>query len=76
MITNEIRLSKIQSYHTHMKLSQISFRKLGTDVVNEEHRAIVDSIARHVVYDCASATACMTTNAVTFLLLTRFVFFL
>lgn len=45
----------------------------GTDVVNEEHRALVDSIARHVVYDCASATACMTTNAVAFLLLTRFV---
>lgn len=44
----------------------------GTDV-NEEHRALVDSIARHVVYDCASATACMTTNAVAFLLLTRFV---
>lgn len=45
----------------------------GTDVVDEEHRAVVDSIARHVVYDCASATACMTTNAVAFLLLTRFV---
>ncbi|XP_031639080.1 glycerol-3-phosphate acyltransferase 1, mitochondrial isoform X2 [Contarinia nasturtii] len=44
----------------------------GTDVVNEEHRALVDSIARHVVYDCATATACMTTNAVAFLLLTRF----
>lgn len=42
--------------------------------MNEEHRALVDSIARHVVYDCASATACMTTNAVAFLLLTRFVF--
>lgn len=41
--------------------------------MNEEHRALVDSIARHVVYDCASATACMTTNAVAFLLLTRFV---
>lgn len=45
----------------------------GTDVVNEEHRQLVDSIARHVVYDCASATAVMTTNAVTFLLLTRWV---
>lgn len=45
----------------------------GTDVVDEEHRAVVDSIARHVVYDCASATACMTTNAVAFLLLTRLV---
>lgn len=45
----------------------------GTDVVNEDHRTLVDSIARHVVYDCASATACMTTNAVAFLLLTRLV---
>lgn len=45
----------------------------GTDVVDEEHRTLVDSIARHVVYDCASATAVMTTNAVSFLLLTRFV---
>lgn len=45
----------------------------GTDVVDEEHRTLVDSIARHVVYDCATATACMTTNAVAFLLLTRFV---
>lgn len=45
----------------------------GTDIVDEEHRNLVDSIARHVVYDCASATAVMTTNAVSFLLLTRFV---
>lgn len=45
----------------------------GTDVVDEEHRTLVDSIARHVVYDCASATAVMTTNAVSFLLLTRLV---
>lgn len=43
----------------------------GTDIVDEEHRNLVDSIARHVVYDCASATAVMTTNAVSFLLLTR-----
>lgn len=44
----------------------------GTDVVQEEHRTLVDSIARHVIYDCASATAVMTTNAVAFLLLSRF----
>lgn len=43
----------------------------GTDIVDEEHRNLVDSIARHVVYDCSSATAVMTTNAVSFLLLTR-----
>lgn len=44
----------------------------GTDLVHEEQRSLVDNIARHVVYDCASATAVMTTNAVAFLLLTRF----
>lgn len=44
----------------------------GTDIVQEEHRSLVDGIARHVMYDCASATAVMTTNAVAFLLLTRF----
>lgn len=44
----------------------------GTDVVQEEHRVLVDSIARHVVYDCANATSIMTTNALAFLLLTQF----
>lgn len=44
----------------------------GTDLVNEEQRSLVDSIARHVVYDCASATPVMTTNAIAFLLMTRF----
>lgn len=44
----------------------------GTDIVQEEHRILVDSIARHVVYDCASATAVMTTNAVAYILLTRY----
>lgn len=43
----------------------------GTDIVREEQRSLVDNIARHVVYDCASATAVMTTNAVAFLMLTR-----
>lgn len=43
----------------------------GTDVVQEEHRILVDSIARHVVYDCSSATAVMSTNAFAYLLLTR-----
>lgn len=44
----------------------------GTDIMHEEQRTMVESIARHVVYDCASATAVMTTNAVAFLLLTRY----
>ncbi|XP_055585348.1 glycerol-3-phosphate acyltransferase 1, mitochondrial [Uranotaenia lowii] len=46
----------------------------GTDVVQEEQeqRHLIDNIARHVVYDCAKATAVMTTNALAFLLLNRF----
>jgi len=44
----------------------------GTDVVHEEHRSLIDSIARHVIYDCANATSVMTTNAISFLLLNRF----
>lgn len=44
----------------------------GTDVVTEEHRQLVESIARHIVYDCSNSTAVMSTNAVAFLLLNRF----
>lgn len=40
----------------------------GTDVI-EEHRQLVDSIARHVIYDCCRSTAVMSTNATSFLLL-------
>lgn len=51
---------------------QSSSSLYGTDVVNEEHRTLVDSISRQVVYDCAATTSVMTTNAIAFLLLTRF----
>uniref|UniRef100_U5EQV3 Putative mitochondrial glycerol-3-phosphate acyltransferase gpat n=1 Tax=Corethrella appendiculata TaxID=1370023 RepID=U5EQV3_9DIPT len=44
----------------------------GTDCVQEEHRILVDNIARHVVYDCAVATSVMTTNALAFIFLTRY----
>ncbi|XP_073818960.1 glycerol-3-phosphate acyltransferase mino isoform X3 [Musca autumnalis] len=44
----------------------------GTDVVCEEHRNLIDSISRQVVYDCAVATSVMSTNALAFLLLTRY----
>uniref|UniRef100_A0A1B6DIG6 Phospholipid/glycerol acyltransferase domain-containing protein n=2 Tax=Clastoptera arizonana TaxID=38151 RepID=A0A1B6DIG6_9HEMI len=44
----------------------------GTDVVVEEHRQLVNSIARHVIYDCSCSTAIMSTNAVSFLLLNVF----
>uniref|UniRef100_A0A1A9WY40 Phospholipid/glycerol acyltransferase domain-containing protein n=1 Tax=Glossina brevipalpis TaxID=37001 RepID=A0A1A9WY40_9MUSC len=43
----------------------------GTDVVCEEHRSLIESISRQVVYDCAAATSIMSTNALAFLLLTR-----
>lgn len=44
----------------------------GTDIVEEELRTIVDNVARHVVFDCATATTVMSSNAVIFLLLHRF----
>ncbi|XP_067618536.1 glycerol-3-phosphate acyltransferase 1, mitochondrial isoform X2 [Eurosta solidaginis] len=44
----------------------------GTDVICEEHRTLIDSISREVVYDCAAATSVMSTNALAFLMLTRF----
>lgn len=44
----------------------------GTDVVVEEHRQLVDNIARHVVYDCSKSTPIMSTNVVAFLLLNKF----
>ncbi|EDW14535.1 glycerol-3-phosphate acyltransferase 1, mitochondrial isoform X1 [Drosophila mojavensis] len=44
----------------------------GTDVVCEEHRNLIESISRQVVFDCAAATSVMSTNALAFLLLTRF----
>ncbi|KAL9891613.1 glycerol-3-phosphate acyltransferase mino isoform 1-T3 [Glossina fuscipes fuscipes] len=44
----------------------------GTDVVCEEHRSLIESISRQVVYDCAAATSIMSTNALAFLLLTRY----
>ncbi|XP_017481697.1 PREDICTED: glycerol-3-phosphate acyltransferase 1, mitochondrial [Rhagoletis zephyria] len=44
----------------------------GTDVVCEEHRTLIESISREVVFDCAAATSVMSTNALAFLMLTRF----
>lgn len=50
----------------HTVLSSASL--YGTDVI-EEHRQLVDSIARHIIYDCCRSTAVMSTNATSFLLL-------
>ncbi|XP_063704039.1 glycerol-3-phosphate acyltransferase 1, mitochondrial isoform X2 [Culicoides brevitarsis] len=68
--TNEIGS---RTGNRHLLQHNLSTSSLyGTDVVQEEHRVLVDRIARHVVYDCASATSIMTTNALAFLLLTQF----
>lgn len=82
VMANDVPQKKFK--HTNSSNSLNSLKRLkhqpstsslyGTDVVDEEHRTLVDSIARHVVYDCATATAIMTTNAVSFLLLTRYEF--
>ncbi|CAD6994052.1 unnamed protein product [Ceratitis capitata] len=74
--------NKIATDNSHFKVYKPSERTLqhnqstsslyGTDVVCEEHRTLIDSISREVVYDCASATSVMSTNALAFLMLTRF----
>ncbi|XP_011140839.1 glycerol-3-phosphate acyltransferase 1, mitochondrial isoform X2 [Harpegnathos saltator] len=55
-----------------LKSSRSSSSIYGTDVVVEEHRQLVDRIARHVVYDSSKSTPIMSTNVVAFLLLNRF----
>ncbi|XP_034113512.1 glycerol-3-phosphate acyltransferase 1, mitochondrial isoform X2 [Drosophila albomicans] len=52
--------------------SQSTSSLYGTDVVCEEHRNLIESISRQVVFDCAAATSVMSTNALAFLLLTRY----
>lgn len=79
---NKSGLSDSGSEQPRSSTKQASMRRLthqpstsslfGTDIVQEEHRMLVDSIARHVVYDSSCSTAVMSTNAVTFLLLTQF----
>ncbi|XP_019771781.2 glycerol-3-phosphate acyltransferase 1, mitochondrial isoform X1 [Dendroctonus ponderosae] len=44
----------------------------GTDVVSEEHKSLVENISKHVIYDCAQSTSVMSTNALAFLLLSKF----
>ncbi|GAB0097722.1 glycerol-3-phosphate acyltransferase 1, mitochondrial [Sergentomyia squamirostris] len=66
------RPGKIDPGDRLLQQTKSSTSLYGTDIVHEDNRHLVDSIARHVVYDCASATSVMSTNAVTFLLLTQF----
>ncbi|CAG9822276.1 unnamed protein product [Phaedon cochleariae] len=44
----------------------------GTDVVSEEQRGLVAQISKHIIYDCAQSTSVMSTNALAYLLLTKF----
>ncbi|XP_014471342.1 PREDICTED: glycerol-3-phosphate acyltransferase 1, mitochondrial isoform X2 [Dinoponera quadriceps] len=55
-----------------LKSSISSTSIYGTDIVVEEHRQLVDRIARHIVYDSSKSTPIMSTNVVAFLLLSRF----
>ncbi|XP_012220470.1 glycerol-3-phosphate acyltransferase 1, mitochondrial isoform X2 [Linepithema humile] len=55
-----------------LKYSMSNSSLYGTDVIVEEHRQLVDSIARHVVYDSSKSMPIMSTNVVAFLLLNRF----
>ncbi|XP_066253087.1 glycerol-3-phosphate acyltransferase 1, mitochondrial isoform X2 [Euwallacea similis] len=44
----------------------------GTDVVSEEHKSLVENISKHVIYDCTQSTSIMSTNALAFILLSKF----
>lgn len=55
-----------------LKYTMSSSSLYGTDIVVEEHRQLVDGIARHVVYDSSKSTPIMSTNVVAFLLLNKF----
>ncbi|XP_074108146.1 glycerol-3-phosphate acyltransferase mino isoform X1 [Cotesia typhae] len=55
-----------------LKVTMSTSSLYGTDVVDDEHRLLVDCLARHVVYDCAHSMPIMSTNVVAFLLLNKF----
>ncbi|XP_063988733.1 glycerol-3-phosphate acyltransferase 1, mitochondrial isoform X2 [Diachasmimorpha longicaudata] len=44
----------------------------GTDVMDDEHKQLVESLGRHVVYDAANASPIMSTNLVAFILLNKY----
>ncbi|XP_008197640.1 glycerol-3-phosphate acyltransferase 1, mitochondrial isoform X2 [Tribolium castaneum] len=64
---------KLQNGFKKMLKSNPSTTSLyGTDVVSDEHKSVVESISKHIIYDCARSTSVMSTNALAFLLLTKF----
>ncbi|XP_064602119.1 glycerol-3-phosphate acyltransferase 1, mitochondrial-like [Liolophura sinensis] len=44
---------------------------LGSEVVNSDQKEVVHNLGRHIVYDAAHSTALMSTNLLSFLLLTK-----
>lgn len=73
----------MKTFNTNGKVGNAQFTKklksnpsttslYGTDVISDEHKCLVESISKHVLYDCSQSTAVMSTNAVAFLLLNRF----
>lgn len=69
---NKLTVNKTSPTEKTLKYTMSSSSLYGTDVIVEEHRQLVDSIARHVVYDCSISTPIMSTNVVAFLLLNKF----
>lgn len=64
---------KIQNGYKKLLKSNPSTTSLyGTDVVSDEHKSVVESISKHIIYDCARSTSVMSTNALAFLLLNQF----
>ncbi|XP_073969574.1 glycerol-3-phosphate acyltransferase mino isoform X2 [Rhodnius prolixus] len=61
--------SKTRHMNETLHIVPSSASLYGTDIVVEEQRQLVDSIARHIIYDCSRSTAVMSTNALAFLLL-------
>ncbi|XP_043265956.1 glycerol-3-phosphate acyltransferase 1, mitochondrial isoform X1 [Colletes gigas] len=69
---NKLTTKKVAPIEKPLKSTVSSSSLYGTDVIVEEYRQLVDSIARHVVYDCSTSTPIMSTNVVAFLLLNKF----
>ncbi|XP_067010408.2 glycerol-3-phosphate acyltransferase 1, mitochondrial isoform X2 [Anabrus simplex] len=68
--TNSNSLLPVSDKHLHAIPSSASL--FGTDFVDENNRLLVESIARHVMFDACTSMAVMSTNAVAFLLLNKY----
>ncbi|XP_012537391.1 glycerol-3-phosphate acyltransferase 1, mitochondrial isoform X2 [Monomorium pharaonis] len=70
--TQQTKLALRTSPERPLKYTMSNTSLYGTDVVVEEQRQLIDSIARHVVYDSCKSMPIMSTNVVAFLLLNKF----